>query len=200
MIQVSGVGPSPVAVTVYRGEAVEFANGSAVMSYEVTAVNGSWTTGPIPAQSSRLLQFSVTGTYPYAISGIIGATGTITVLETAVTSMPTSTASPTVTLTPTIPATLRTRLLRVASVSDQAFTVTWVTDVASSGAVRWWPEGNPTAAVTLTDTRGASTVHVVTVSGLLPSTRYAFDLLADFTTDGNGGAHYVVATLSLIHI
>jgi len=194
VIQVSGVGPSPVAVTVYRGEAVEFANGSAVMSYEVAAVNGSWTTGPIPAQSSRLLQFSVTGTYPYGVSGIIGATGTITVLETAVTPLPTVTATPTVTLTPTIPATLRTRLLRVASVSDQAFTVTWVTDVASSGAVRWWPEGNPTAAVTLTDTRGASTVHVVTVSGLLPSTRYAFDLLADFTTDGNGGAHYVVAT------
>ena len=179
---------------------MEFANTSAVMSYEVAAVNGTWTTGPIPAQSSRLLQFSVTGTYAYAISGVIGATGTITVLETAVTPLPTVTASQTasststVTLTPTIPATLRTRLLRVASVSDQAFTVAWVTDVASSGAVRWWPEGNPTAAVTLTDSRGASTVHVVTVSGLLPSTRYAFDLLADFTTDGNGGAHYVVAT------
>ncbi len=210
VIQVSGVGPSPVAVTVYRGETVEFANGSADMSYELAAVNGSWTTGPIPAKGSRLLQFAVAGTYTYTISGVIGATGTITVLETAVTPLPTatatasstssSTATPTpsststVTLTPTIPATLRTRLLRVASVSDQAFTVAWVTDVASSGAVRWWPEGNPTAAVTLTDSRGASTVHVVTVSGLLPSTRYAFDLLADFTTDGNGGAHYVVAT------
>ena len=62
VIQVSGVGPSPVAVTVYRGETMEFANGSTDMSYEVAAVNGSWTTGRIPAQASRLMQFSVAGT------------------------------------------------------------------------------------------------------------------------------------------
>ena len=123
------------------------------------------------------------------------ATPTPTVMHTVTSALlPTATATPVATLTPTIPATLRTRLLRVTSVSDQAFTVTWVTDVASSGGVRWWPEGNLALASTLADSRGASSVHVVTVGGLLPSTRYAFDLLADFTTDGNGGAHYVVAT------
>ncbi|NBT27387.1 MAG: hypothetical protein EBT09_12770, partial [Actinobacteria bacterium] len=99
--------------------------------------------------------------------------------------------------TPTI------RAIRVANVRDSSFTVSWVTDVASTGTVSWRPgtsSASPTLAV---DVRGAdtsSTVHQVTVTGLAASTRYLFDVTSGATTETNGGTHFAVTTGPVLSI
>jgi len=96
-----------------------------------------------------------------------------------------------------IPVTTTIRAIRVANVRDTSFTVSWVTDVASTGTVGWrlgTSSASPTFAV---DVRGAdtsSTVHQVTVTGLAASTRYVFDVTAGATTETNGGTHFAVTT------
>lgn len=87
--------------------------------------------------------------------------------------------------------------IRIANVRDTSFTVSWVTDVAAIGAIRWGPDDGTTPANLAYDKRGASgtfTAHYATVSGLTPSTRYRFDVVSGATTDTNGGAHYLVTT------
>jgi alpha-tubulin suppressor-like RCC1 family protein len=89
------------------------------------------------------------------------------------------------------------RSVRYANVRDTSFTVSWVTDVAATGAIRWGPDDGTTPANVAYDKRGATgtfTVHYATVSGVTPSTRYRFDVVSGATTDTNGGAHYLVTT------
>ncbi|MEI6404114.1 MAG: fibronectin type III domain-containing protein, partial [Actinomycetota bacterium] len=112
----------------------------------------------------------------------------------------TVTASLTASATGTASATpvtgLRTRDMRVTNVSEGTFTVSWTTDLATTGAVRWsTASGSPSTIAH--DIRGAatvSTVHSVTVSGLLPATRYLFDVVSGDGTDTNGGLHFPVLT------
>ncbi len=95
------------------------------------------------------------------------------------------------------------RAIRLANVRDTSFTVSWVTDVASTGTVSWrlgTSSASPTFAV---DVRGAdtsSTVHQVTVTGLAASTRYLFDVTSGTTTETNGGAHFAVTTGPVLSI
>ena len=100
-----------------------------------------------------------------------------------------------------VPATIRA--IRVANVRDTSFTVSWVTDVASTGTVSWRP-GTSTASPTFAvDVRGAdtsSTVHQVTVTGLAASTRYLFDVTSGTTTETNGGTHFAVTTGPILSI
>ena len=96
----------------------------------------------------------------------------------------------------TLPAAV-IRSVRVSNVRDIAFTVTWVTDVATTGQVRWGPDGAATLASTANDRRGdavQSTVHSVTVSGVAPTSTYRFDVVSGATTDASGGSHYAVTT------
>ena len=89
------------------------------------------------------------------------------------------------------------RSIRIANVRDTSFTVSWVTDVATTGAIRWGPDDGTTPATVVADTRGATatfTVHYVTVNGAKASTRYRFDVVSDVTSDTNAGAHYLVTT------
>ena len=89
------------------------------------------------------------------------------------------------------------RSVRVSNVRDIAFTVTWVTDVATGGQVRWGPDGASTLTSVAGDRRGdtvQSTVHSVTVSGVSPATTYRFDVVSGATTDSSGGTHYAVTT------
>jgi alpha-tubulin suppressor-like RCC1 family protein len=98
--------------------------------------------------------------------------------------------------TPTATTTPAARHVRVANVRDTAFTVAWVTDNASTGAVRWWPDGTSSSQVAY-DARGSTVVdvvHYVNVSGLTANTRYAFDLVSGPATDTNVGAHFAVTT------
>ncbi len=114
------------------------------------------------------------------------ATGTATPAQTA-----TGTATPTSFVTPTI------RSVRIANLRDTSFNVSWVTDVASTGAISWEPDDGTAPMNVVFDKRGASgtfTVHFVTISGLAPSTGYRFDVVSGATTDANGGAHYLVTT------
>ena len=86
--------------------------------------------------------------------------------------------------------------VRLANVRDTSFTVTWTTPTAVTGAIRWGPASG-TPITTATDKRGAivtSTVHYVTVSGVMPSTSYAFDIVSGTGVDNNVGAHYTVTT------
>ena len=102
-----------------------------------------------------------------------------------------------------IPVTTTILAIRVANVRDTSFTVSWVTDVASTGSVSWRP-GTSTASPTFAvDVRGAdtsSTVHQVTVTGLAASTRYLFDVTSGATTETNGGAHFAVTTGPILSI
>ena len=102
-----------------------------------------------------------------------------------------------------IPVTTTIRAIRVANVRDSSFTVSWVTDVASTGTVGWrlgTSTASPTFAV---DVRGAdtsSTVHQVTVTGLAASTRYLFEVTSGATTETNGGTHFAVTTGPILSI
>lgn len=89
------------------------------------------------------------------------------------------------------------RSIRVANVRDTTFTVSWVTDVPTTGTIQWGLDNGTTPATTAPDKRGATgtfTTHFVTVSGLTPATRYRFDVVSGPTTDTNGGAHFLVTT------
>jgi len=113
-------------------------------------------------------------------------------------------ASPVLVANQAPPAPVPTiRAIRVANVRDTSFTVSWVTDVASTGSVSWRP-GTSTASPTFAvDVRGAdtsSTVHQVTVTGLAASTRYLFDVTSGATTETNGGAHFAVTTGPVLSI
>ena len=122
-----------------------------------------------------------------------------TAVDVSAIPVPTSTPtpSPTATVSPTPVATPAMRAVRTANLRDTSFTVSWVTDVASTGSIRWGPDNSTAPMNVVFDKRGASgtfTVHFSTVSGLAPSTRYRFDVVSGSTTDTNGGAHYLVTT------
>jgi hypothetical protein len=89
------------------------------------------------------------------------------------------------------------RSVQVSNVRDIAFPVTSVTDVATTGQIRWGPDGATTLTSVANDRRGEgvqSTVHSVTVTGVSPVTAYRFDVVSGATTDALGGSHYAVTT------
>jgi len=120
-----------------------------------------------------------------------------TAVDVSAIPMPTPVPTATANASPTPVVTSAIRSIRIANVRDTSFTVSWVTDVASTGTIRWGPADGSAPMNAVYDKRGASgtfTVHFATVSGLTPSTRYRFDVVSGSTTDTNGGAHYLVTT------
>ncbi|RMG44415.1 MAG: hypothetical protein D6718_10135, partial [Acidobacteria bacterium] len=85
----------------------------------------------------------------------------------------------------------------ITNVTDRAFTVSWVTDTNESCHVEY---GTDPANLdqTAEDLRGPGTaddLHYVDVAGLMPETRYYFDLVCDTTgRNDNNGNHYDVRT------
>ena len=132
--------------------------------------------------------------------GLVATSGNVVV---PVTATPTVGPAPSVVPT-TVPGTaVGARSVRVTNVTDTSFTVSWATDRATTGTIRWGPDDGTTPATVANDRRGASTVstvHYVTVSGRTPSSRYRFDVVSDSTVDANGGAHYVATTGSTLAI
>jgi len=113
----------------------------------------------------------------------------------------TSTATPTVTPTATTPtggASISD--LRLTNVRDTSLTISWLTNLATTGGVHYGSDPsnlNQSAA----DDRGASTsddTHFVTLLSLLPNTTYYFDLVSGGVTDDNNGSHYTVTTASTL--
>ena len=86
--------------------------------------------------------------------------------------------------------------VRTTNVRDVAFTVSWLTDYATTGEVRYGTDPS-NLNQTADDVRGASTsddTHYVLLENLLPETTYYFDVVSGNTTDDNGGSHYSVTT------
>lgn len=99
-----------------------------------------------------------------------------------------------VTLTVTGPPVISD--IRVSNVRDTSFTVSWLTNVPSSGEIRY---GTSSGSLNQTahDARGAPTfddTHYVTIAGLDPAATYTFDIVSGSTTHNNNGNHFAVTT------
>jgi len=80
----------------------------------------------------------------------------------------------------------------VSDVGDRSFGVTWMTDEAAPGEVRFGPDA---ALGNIAYEKGAPRkVHQVTVSDLIPDTTYYFNVVSGGTMDDRGGNHYQVTT------
>ena len=85
--------------------------------------------------------------------------------------------------------------VQISNVRDTGFTVSWVTDISSTGEVHFGT--TPGLGQVAYDDRGSGVLddtHHVTIGGLMPETTYYFDVVSGATTDDNGGAHYSVST------
>jgi len=102
---------------------------------------------------------------------------------------------------PTLGETPMISQVQISSVRDTGFTVSWVTDIATTGDIHFGD--TPSLGQVAYDDRGpgvADDTHHVTVSGLTPESTYYFDVVSGATTDDNDGTHYSVSsgpTLSL---
>ena len=86
---------------------------------------------------------------------------------------------------------------QVTNVGDKSFTVTWISDSAEVGQVKWGTTAEGWDTGTQDDDRGASTsddTHHVTVSGLAASTTYYYKIISGGVTYDNGGAPYEITT------
>lgn len=90
---------------------------------------------------------------------------------------------------------------RVTNKRDVAASISWVTDVAAVGQVRFGP--TTALGATADDERGAGIVsdtHYVNLGSLNPGTIYYYDIILDngAFVDDNNGAHYSFATGPLL--
>ena len=84
----------------------------------------------------------------------------------------------------------------ISNVGDKSFTVSWVTNVDTTGQVNWGTSPGSLGNVAYDD-RGEATeddTHHVTISSLAADTPYYFDVVSAETTDDNAGAHFNVTT------
>ncbi|MGB0384991.1 MAG: peroxidase family protein [Ardenticatenaceae bacterium] len=86
--------------------------------------------------------------------------------------------------------------VQISNVRDVSFTLSWLTNVATTGEVRYGTDPN-NLNQTVYDVRGQATsdeTHYVTIGNILGGTTYYFDVVSCGTTDNNGGNHYSVTT------
>ncbi|MFZ2424181.1 MAG: fibronectin type III domain-containing protein, partial [Anaerolineae bacterium] len=96
---------------------------------------------------------------------------------------------------PTTPTVLGN--LRISNVSDTAFTVSWISDQADVGYVRFGTTADlDKVAYDVRPARVVSDTHFVTVSGLEPQTTYIFDVITGDRYNDNAGVHYSVTTFA----
>jgi len=89
------------------------------------------------------------------------------------------------------PASLTIYAVRIANVTDHAFTVSWLTSGPAAGQMHYGT--TPALGGSRNDDAGAGPyTHHVTLSGLIPATTYYFDVIADGQVENNAGAHYQV--------
>ena len=127
-------------------------------------------------------------THTYTETGVYSVS--LTVSNSSGSDVITKTNFITVTSMPTISD------VRITNVRDSSFTVSWLTDIESTGSIRYGTDPN-NLNQTGEDVRGASTsddTHYVLLDNLLPETTYYFLVVSGDTTDDNAGAHYNVTT------
>ncbi|MGB0384698.1 MAG: M36 family metallopeptidase [Ardenticatenaceae bacterium] len=86
--------------------------------------------------------------------------------------------------------------VRTSNLRDVSFTVSWLTDAASSGYIRYGTDPN-NLSQSAQDVRGPATsdeTHYVLLDNLAPNTTYYFDVLSGSAIDDNAGAHYTITT------
>ncbi|MDD4875991.1 MAG: fibronectin type III domain-containing protein [Dehalococcoidales bacterium] len=86
--------------------------------------------------------------------------------------------------------------MNITNVGDRSFTVSWVTNVDTTGQISYGTSSDNLNS-TAYDDRGQLTeddTHHVSVTGLLANTTYYFDVVSAETTDDNNAAHYEVTT------
>lgn len=90
--------------------------------------------------------------------------------------------------------------VRISNVTDNSFTISWITQEGTFGYVLWGPKGSSLNNVakdeTETSTIEKKKIHYVQVSGLSPSTAYIFKLASDSQNNlyDNHGQPYELTT------
>lgn len=101
---------------------------------------------------------------------------------------------------PVVAEELRPQKVRISNVADSKFTVSWVTSEKVAGKVEYGAVGQKLSEVAMDErdsgTAGQYRTHHVTVSGLQPSTQYAFRILSGENESrfDNNGSPYSVST------
>ncbi|MGB0385397.1 MAG: choice-of-anchor B family protein [Ardenticatenaceae bacterium] len=183
------------SVSPTSGTTAPSGNSSVNVTFDSTGLASGTYTGTLCINSNDPVTPLVTLPLTLIVeSGPTTPTPTPTVTNTP-THTPTVTPTPTNTPTPTQgPVTISD--VRTTNVRDVAFTVSWLTDVATSGEVHYGTNPN-NLNQTAEDLRGASTsddTHYVLLEHLSPETTYYFDVVSGSTTDDNRGSHYSVTT------
>jgi len=81
-------------------------------------------------------------------------------------------------------------------ITDQSFTVSWITNNNSTGEVHYGISPANLNKIAY-DIRGNSIIddtHYVTISGLTPATTYYYDVHSNGIIDNNNGIHYLTTT------
>ena len=85
----------------------------------------------------------------------------------------------------------------VTNVGDRSFTVTWISDAAEVGQVKWGTTAEGWDTNTANDDRGAETsddTHHVTITSLAVGTDYFYKIVSGGVTYDDGGVPYEVTT------
>jgi hypothetical protein len=85
--------------------------------------------------------------------------------------------------------------VRITNVSDKSFTVSWITEKATTGYLSW---GKSTSLGQATDADKVAVIHHITINNLSPQTSYYFKIGADKTLFTNQGKAYTVKTASAL--
>jgi hypothetical protein len=84
--------------------------------------------------------------------------------------------------------------VRVTNIDEKSFTVSWTTDLDSSGYVIWGPAANKIYNTVLEDNSAPSKIHQVNISNLKTSQLYFFKINSGGGTFDNSGIPWSVNT------
>jgi hypothetical protein len=91
--------------------------------------------------------------------------------------------------------------IRITNIADNKFSVSWVSDEATTGSVEYGKTGEKLTTKKMDDrdsgsTQGSYTTHHVTIEGLQPSTQYSFRIVVGekSTRFDNAGSPYSTST------
>lgn len=84
--------------------------------------------------------------------------------------------------------------VRVSNITDTSATVTWTTDIESTGFVKWGKSESSLSKVALEEGDEKSIVHSVNILGIEPKTKIYFKINSNSTDHDNQGAAWTIET------